>query len=208
MSFFQGITKALLAVSISVMGLIWFVTLRAPQGDADGQAPNRNRSFVRIDASTLVLDKQLGVWHYKGSPFNGQALSWHHNGQEASRIPFIEGKRQGTAFSWYEDGALASKKTYKANRLEGTSLTWWPNGYLSSESNYVDRVRHGVQKRWYPNGQLARLMHFNQGKEEGLQQAWLETGKLYVNYEARNGRFFGMKRANLCYELEDEVVQK
>jgi hypothetical protein len=47
----------------------------------------------------------------------------------------------------------------------------------------------------------------NKGKEEGLQQAWLENGKIYVNYEAKNGRIFGMNRANLCYKLKNEKVQ-
>jgi hypothetical protein len=40
-----------------------------------------------------------------------------------------------------------------------------------------------------------------------LQQAWLENGTLYVNYEAKNGRIFGMNRANLCYKLKNEKVQ-
>ena len=45
-----------------------------------------------------------------------------------------------------------------------------------------------------------------EGKEEGLQKAWLPNGTLYVNYEAKNGRIFGMLRANSCYKLENEVV--
>ena len=40
-----------------------------------------------------------------------------------------------------------------------------------------------------------------------MQQAWLENGKIYVNYEAKNGRKFGMNRANLCYELKEEEIQ-
>lgn len=45
------------------------------------------------------------------------------------------------------------------------------------------------------------------GREEGMQKAWRENGKIYNNYEAKNGRIFGLKRANLCYELENEEVQ-
>ncbi len=40
----------------------------------------------------------------------------------------------------------------------------------------------------------------------GLQQAWLKNEKMYVNYEAKNGRIFGMRRANSCYKLENEDV--
>ena len=45
------------------------------------------------------------------------------------------------------------------------------------------------------------------GKEEGIQQAFRKNGDLFANYEARAGRFFGLKKSALCYELEDEDVQ-
>ena len=67
---------------------------------------------------------------------------------------------------------------------------------------------HGVEKKWYANGQLAKERQLVNGKEEGLQKAWLQNGTLYVNYEAKNGRIFGLRRANSCYQLEDEVVVK
>jgi hypothetical protein len=41
-----------------------------------------------------------------------------------------------------------------------------------------------------------------------LQKAWLENGTIYVNYEAKNGRVFGMKRANLCYQLKNEKIEE
>jgi hypothetical protein len=30
---------------------------------------------------------------------------------------------------------------------------------------------------------------------------------VYANYEAVNGRTFGLKRANLCFSIEDQNVQ-
>ena len=53
---------------------------------------------------------------------------------------------------------------------------------------------------------MFKLRNFADGKEHGFQKAWLANGKLYVNYEAKNGRIFGMRRANSCVRLEDEVV--
>ena len=55
-------------------------------------------------------------------------------------------------------------------------------------------------------GQLAKQRQLVDGHETGLQQAWLQNGTLYVNYEAKNGRVFGMQRANSCYKLEDEKI--
>jgi antitoxin component YwqK of YwqJK toxin-antitoxin module len=68
-------------------------------------------------------------------------------------------------------------------------------------------VPHGIQKQWYQSGAKFKHLSLNHGIEEGLQQSWRENGKIYNNYEAKNGRIFGLKRANLCYELEEEIIQ-
>ena len=45
------------------------------------------------------------------------------------------------------------------------------------------------------------------GKEEGIQQAFRKNGDLFANYEAKEGRIFGLKKAALCFGLEDENIQ-
>ncbi len=203
--FFREIIKERPMPSIKVFGWAVFLFISS-LGYHDGEAvkiPDRE-----VNKNELRLYPNTGQWLYVGRPFNGFAITRHPNGVVAEKIGFYEGKKQGTAIKWYADGALAGKKNYVENRLEGVARTWWPNGALSSESHYVNRQRHGKQIKWYPSGQMARMMHFDQGKEEGLQQAWLRTGKLYANYEAKNGRFFGLKRSNLCYQLEDETIQR
>jgi len=163
---------------------------------------------VWVEKEKLKLNTLEGRWYFNTEAFSGFAITRFKTGQLAEKIGYTNGKKEGAALKWNKEGVLTSEKFYNENRLEGTAKTWWPNGNLSSESNYSNRVRHGIQKRWYPNGQLAQLRNFSFGKEEGIQQAWLKTGKLYANYEAKNDRFFGMKRSNLCYQLKDGKVQK
>lgn len=74
--------------------------------------------------------------------------------------------------------------------------------------NYVDGKKEGEEKQFYSNGEISKLRWLERGKESGLQKAWLPNGKLYVNYEAKNGRVFGLMRANACYKLENEKVVK
>ncbi|MEO1485183.1 MAG: hypothetical protein AAFU57_05530 [Bacteroidota bacterium] len=162
---------------------------------------------IEVVKSDLELRPTEGEWFYNGKPFNGFAVQFHSNGNLKEKVAYAQGKKQGKAYKWYADGTLASEKNYAANRLEGKSVMWWPNGSKSDVSFYKNRKRHGVQTKWYPDGTKARIMRFQDGKEHGLQQAWLPIGKIYVNYEAKNGRFFGLKRSNLCYQLKDEVVQ-
>ncbi len=209
MSFFQETIRGRRAASIRLVligGIVLMFLLV-------GYKVEENRSVqtiidVEVEKHLLELNPQEGKWYFNETPFNGYAIVIHKNGNLAEKTGFLDGKREGPSYKWYDDGMLSSEKNYRKNRLEGVAKTWWPNGQQSTESNYQNRKRHGVQIKWYPSGQMARLMQFNQGKEEGLQQAWLRTGKLYANYEAKNGRFFGLKRSNLCYQLQNEVVQK
>ncbi|RMG79000.1 MAG: toxin-antitoxin system YwqK family antitoxin, partial [Bacteroidetes bacterium] len=75
-----------------------------------------------------------------------------------------------------------------------------------SLSNYENGIPHGVQMQWYSNGAKFKRINLVYGKEEGLQQSWRKNGKLYNNYEAKNGRIFGLKRANLCFQLDNENI--
>ncbi|WP_324027289.1 toxin-antitoxin system YwqK family antitoxin [Maribacter sp. BPC-D8] len=156
----------------------------------------------------LVLNQLEGTWYYKNSPYDGYSLALHENGTLAEKVGFIKGKREGVVQRWSNTGVLRVEFHYKNNRLEGSYKSWWENGQLAQEATYVNGNMDGVEKKWYPDGQLAKERQLVKGREEGLQKAWLQNGILYVNYEAKNGRIFGLRRANSCYQLEDEVVIK
>jgi len=161
-----------------------------------------------VDRKHIKLNSTNGQWFYKGQPFNGYSVLYHDNDSLAEKTGFFNGKREGKSYTYFSDGTLKKEALYKKNKLDGVKLNYFKNGVLASESNYVNGKKHGVQKIWFINGQLAKKRNLNLGIEEGLQQAWLENGSLYVNYEAKNGRIFGMLRANSCYKLEDEKVVK
>ena len=154
----------------------------------------------------LTLNQLEGTWYYKNSPYDGYSLTLHENGTLAEKVGFVKGKREGIAKRWSVNEVLRVEFHYKINRLEGSYKTWWENGQLAQEANYVNGKMDGVERKWYPDGQLAKERQLVNGREEGLQKAWLQNGTLYVNYEAKNGRIFGLRRANSCYQLEDEVV--
>ena len=79
--------------------------------------------------------------------------------------------------------------------------------HLRSESNFKMGIAEGEQWQWYKSGAKFKRRQLVNGREEGIQQSWRENGKIYNNYEAKNGRIFGLKRANLCFELDNEIVQ-
>ncbi|MDE3742399.1 toxin-antitoxin system YwqK family antitoxin [Maribacter polysaccharolyticus] len=180
--------------------------------DASGDKAKADDAIAITDFEVLKSALELrpieGKWYYQGKPFNGYSLKYHPNDTLGERLGYYQGKREGVARKWSENGVLRIASHYKQNRLVGRYRTWWENGVLASESHYVNGTLEGIAKEWYPNGQLAKERHLVNSKEQGLQKAWLQNGKLYVNYEAKDGRIFGMRRANSCYQLEDEVVVK
>jgi len=161
---------------------------------------------VEVSKDLLVLNQLEGKWYYNNEPFNGFSVKYYSNLVLRERLGFYKGKREGVARRWSENGVLRSESYYHENRLVDVYKSWWENGEQAEESNYINGVKQGIEKKWFPSGQLAKLRKLVDGKEEGIQQAWLHNGKLYVNYEAKNGRIFGMRRANSCYKLEDEVI--
>ncbi len=163
---------------------------------------------VEVLKKELVLNGNKGLWYYKDKPYNGYSLKLYPNGALEEKWGFYNGRREGVARRWTKNEKLQLESYYKNNRLIGVYKTWWENGVLAGESYYEDGVKQGVERKWFSNGQLFKLRNFVDGKEHGFQKAWLANGKLYVNYEAKNGRIFGLRRANSCYRLEDEVIIK
>lgn len=163
-------------------------------------------SFKVIDKKELILNQLEGTWYFNGRPYNGYSLKSYPYGQTEERLGYYKGKREGVARRWSENGVLRVESHYHQNKLVGEYKTWWENGALAEESYYVNGLQQGEEKQWYPNGIPSKLRQLRDGKEVGLQKGWLQNGTLYVNYEVKNGRIFGMKRANLCYQLENEIV--
>ncbi|MDW5290982.1 hypothetical protein [Formosa sp. PL04] len=163
---------------------------------------------IEVLKNDLVLNQIEGKWYYNDLPYSGYSIKLYPNDTIAERLGFVNGKREGVARKWSEKGVLRIESYYKENRLDGVYKSWWDNGALSAKSNYTNGIKQGVEEEWYPTGQRAKQRQLVNGKENGLQKAWLQNGTLYVNYEAKNGRIFGMKKANSCYKLENEVINR
>lgn len=161
---------------------------------------------VELLKEALVLNGNKGRWYYKDKPYTGYSLKYYPNGVLEEKLGFFNGRREGVAKRWTKNKKLQLESYYKNNKLDGVYKTWWENGELSGQSFYENGVKQGEEKQWFPDGQMFKLRNFADGKEHGFQKAWLANGKLYVNYEAKNGRIFGMRRASSCVRLEDEVV--
>ena len=187
--------------------IISFIACKGLQPEKEGSAKSAKLQTIHIHQDSLVLVPEQGLVYYKSTPFSGTALGFYENGQKASHIEYIQGKKHGLYKRWHTNALLRFESNYVDGKKHGQSKSWWQNGNLRAVSNFEHGVAHGFQKSYYKSGAKFKQVQLVNGKEEGLQQSWRENGKLYNNYEARNGRIFGLKRSNLCYELESEEIQ-
>lgn len=159
-----------------------------------------------INKDSLILNGNTAVWSYNQKPFTGFAVRFYANDSLKEKTGFLNGKKEGVYHVWFENGVLKLESNYNQNTLEGSYKAWWENGVLASETNYIEGKKQGEERYWFSTGKISKIRNLINDQEDGLQQAWLENGQLYVNYEAKNGRIFGMRRANSCYQLKDEIV--
>lgn len=162
-----------------------------------------------VDLSALHYENKTSVWSLKNQLYSGYAVSFHQDSILKEKIGILNGKKQNQAIQWYPDGHYKQVTNYHKGRLHGAKKVWSaePSHVLIAHLNYISGKAHGEQKKWYPNGALFKKLNLNMGREEGIQQAFRQNGALYANYEAKAGRIFGLKKAALCFGLEDEDVQ-
>jgi len=168
---------------------------------------SREIKVTEIHEDSLVLDKTKGIFKYQDRVFTGTSIQKYRSNTTSRSIQYVKGKKNGNLVMYYPNGHISYKATYNKGKLHGPIESWWKNGNKRSESSYKDGKVHGTQKQWYLSGEKFKVLHFAHGMEDGMQTAWRKNGKVYTNYQAKNGRIFGLKRANLCYSLEDEEVQ-
>ncbi len=143
---------------------------------------------------------------YQGEPLTGQAVTFYPSGQIATADEFVEGRRQGYARNWFENGVMAYEVFYSAEQKQGLEKSWWANGKLRYQLNFVDGLQEGEGWHWYRSGAKFKKSNHLAGQPVGIQQAWRENGELFSNFEYRNGRIYGLRKANTCVGIEDEQI--
>lgn len=175
---------------------------------------NKKTTIINIDETnivhkdSLILNGNEGNWYYKNKLYNGYAVKYYKNDALKEKTGFFNGKKQGVYQYWFPNGTIKLKSNYNQNVLVGSYTAFWSNGNKALESYYVNGKKEGIEQQWYPEGNISKVRNLVKDREQGLQKAWLKNGKIYVNYEAKNGRVFGMKRANLCYQLKNEKIEE
>lgn len=159
--------------------------------------------------SKLYYDAKKSSWTLNNQLYSGYIVDYYDNKLLKEKMGILNGKKHNLDIQWYPDGHFKRLTEYKNGKIHGDKKTWSSDTVhiLISHFKFVNGKPHGEQKKWYVTGEMFKKMNLNMGKEEGLQQAFRKNGSLYANYEAKEGRIFGLKKAELCYSLEDEKLK-
>jgi len=195
-----------MTLALYLMGCSSKTTSIRSSGSTDTFLPIPKNS---VNKSELIYDRQHSIWTLNNQTYSGYAVSYHQDGTLKEKFGVLNGRKQNLAIRWYPDGQYKSFTYYHKGKTHGDKKAWAPDSShtLLSHLKYVAGKLHGEQKKWYPSGELFKKLNMNMGKEEGLQQGFRKNGVLFANYEAKNGRVFGLKKAKLCFGLEDENIQ-
>lgn len=157
----------------------------------------------------VMYDTKTSLWmNSDSSKLTGYVLEFFDQGDLFKKFMVVNGKKEGEQITYFSDGRIKFLEHFHENKMHGEVNRWsMDNGYaLVAQLNYSNGKLNGKQMKWYATGEIHKVMHLKEGKEDGLQQAFRKNGALYANYEAKNGRVFGLKRSNLCYELDNEEI--
>lgn len=162
-----------------------------------------------IEKSLLDHDREISLWKLNGAPYSGYAVVFYSDSVLKEKTGFLNGKLESKSLTYFEDGQLKQLSNYHNGKLHGEKKMWSlnTNHVLLSHLNYQFGKPHGEQRTWYPTGELHKILNMNMGKEEGIQRAYRKNGAVYANYEAKEGRIFGLKKTALCFDLEEENIR-
>lgn len=97
----------------------------------------------------------------------GEAVIFHHNGNEAKRGTYAHELKEGTWHEWSTDGRPTALLNYHRGRLHGHCRWMAPDGQVLSDERFVDGLLDGHVRRYFPDGRLRQELTYRLGKAEG-----------------------------------------
>lgn len=193
--------------------VLYFLSMALLMGCKEVDKPSATVERIEIPPNTqniasLQYQNSTSEWFYNGDLFSGFIVEHYENNTLKLKMSIYQGKRHNKTEKWFPNGELMEVSYYDNGKLNGEKKVWAQNSEhtLISQFNFRSGKAHGEQRNWYPSGELYKITNYDDGIESGIQKAYRKNGALYANYEARNGRIYGLKKSKLCYGLEDEQI--
>jgi antitoxin component YwqK of YwqJK toxin-antitoxin module len=165
-----------------------------------------NKNSVLIEKGNDQLEQRGTTLYYQQEPFTGIIFSVTHNSDTLTKEIFLNGKENGVSKVWDSQGNKLEERMYADGKRVGIHKGWHPNGKLKFQYAYKNDFMDGLAAEWFADGKKYREMNYIKGHEEGMQRMWAEDGTIRANYEARNGRNYGLTGIKSCKNIWPDVA--
>jgi len=157
-----------------------------------------------IHVNILSWDKDLSkpdrIYFRNNELLNGEIDNIKLGNRIRAWANFKAGLLDGDFIEKYPNNKLRTQKHFDNGYENGLQKGWHSNGNLSYSYNVIKGIRKGMSKEYYPNGNIQIISHFENGKEIKKKIVDLE-GKSIVNYEIKEGRYYGLLGSSSCISV-------
>jgi antitoxin component YwqK of YwqJK toxin-antitoxin module len=113
-----------------------------------------------------------------------------YSSQSLQKLGYLKkGQKQGLWLSWHENGNIASKIEWEEDRLSGLYKHWYKNGNLHAFGQTIDGEMDGEWLEYYSNSQL-QAHSLNQMGKCVWKKIWRKNGEICVDSKLENGNGF------------------
>ncbi|HJO09151.1 MAG TPA: hypothetical protein QGH16_04825 [Verrucomicrobiota bacterium] len=141
----------------------------------DIESPKETASSLSKVEGEGNLIREKGEYLAGGSPFDGQFVDHHDNGNKSVEGEFVNGKQQGVWTFYHENGNRYRTGNYVDSRANGQWTFWRADGSKWSEQTYANGQLNGFETRWHPNGEKQSESTWQGGKTIETKE-WDEQG--------------------------------
>jgi antitoxin component YwqK of YwqJK toxin-antitoxin module len=148
------------------------LTLLSSNSDRKCMDIIKKRNKNKYKKSAIIKDKDGNDIKY----------TYYKNGNIKSKVPLINGKKNGYKYTYYDNGSLKIKVNYINDKREGKRVWYYKNGNIRVNDNYKNDKHHGIMKKYYESGQIKAEAEYILGKRVDKLIQYYENGHKKVEY--------------------------
>ena len=158
---------------------------------------------IYFNSKDGVYTNENGKFFRNGQIFSGNLVTLYTANDTAEIIPYYNGLEEDLTRKWFPNKKISEERLYHLGKKERVHKGWWENGQQKFIYNFKNDNHEGLAQTWYPNGLMASENNYSKGYEIGMQRAWYSDGVIRANYEARDGRQYGLTGVKNCETVWD-----
>ncbi|SCA63595.1 hypothetical protein SCG7109_AT_00060 [Chlamydiales bacterium SCGC AG-110-M15] len=168
--------------------------LRRPKPDREIKAHYENDFLEGLYQVFAISEGKLSPIYdaqYKNNQLEGFVVEYRED-RIASRIPYINGDRNGLGEFYAYNGDVYKTIEFKNDYISGLIIEYYPNGQIALQTEYKNGQKNGDEKEFFPNGNVKIVRRYLAGKKHGLSIEKTQNGTLVFEGEFKSGKRHGM----------------